>query len=132
MRREGDVPSADLEALERLARLVEIGGAARPRRWPEAALLAGALILVSALSFVEFRSTEVDMRATVSEVGFRLARTQRLTSGVPVNAFGLGDVARLELPGDDGRVAVSTATPDHPVAVELVAGGGNVRREPSR
>jgi len=94
---DGDVPSVQLDALNRLARLVEVRDKTPPAapRWRVAVVLAGTLVLVSLLLFLRVRETEVELQLVTSEVGFVLAQPQVLTDVVilaELGASGLRDI----------------------------------------
>jgi hypothetical protein len=96
-RNDGDVPPADIDALTRLDRLVEMRDkrlATAAPRWRIAAILAGTIVLVSLLLFLRVHETEVEMQLSVSEVGFVLSQPQVLTD--------LANLAEVRLSGIRG------------------------------
>jgi hypothetical protein len=91
---EGEIPADQLEAINRLERLVEVRDktfATPPPRWRIVVVLAAALLVVSLLIFLRVHETEVEMQLVVSEVGFVLARSQAIT--------GIVNLAELEVSG---------------------------------
>lgn len=118
---DGSVPSAGMDELNRLARLVEVRDkvlAMDVARWRLAALLLGALVLVSLLLFLRVRETEVELELVASEIGFTLARPQPLTELArlaELRATGLRDVQV-----SDSALALWASQPDvEPSAIRL-------------
>ena len=102
VRSGGDVPSEKLEALGRLARLVDLFHAAQPasrrKRWPVAAAFGATLLITSILLFARVRSTDIELDVTASEVSFTLPEQQELTAPIAVAALGVSGVRAVQIP----------------------------------
>lgn len=88
---DGAVPSEQLDALNRLARLVEVRDRTVPSpsaRWRIAAILGATLLIVSLLLFLRVRETQVEIQAVVSEAGFELERPQVVTGTMSLKELG--------------------------------------------
>lgn len=119
----GDIPAEQLEAINRLARLVEVRDktfAAPPPRWRIAVALAATLLLVSLLLFLRVRETEVEMQLVVSEVGFVLARAQAITGIVNLAGLEVSGLRGLQL-SDSALSAWSAESAEEQKAVRLAA-----------
>ncbi len=130
VRSGGQVSAEQIEALARLARLVELQGAAAPppgrRRWPLAAALAGTLLIVSALFFARVRETEVELDVAVSEVSFALPSPQVLIEGTALTALGVSGLRGIQLPDAPGREALALVAPEGAEsAIRMTAGAEN-------
>jgi len=85
---DGDVSAQELEAIQRIAELIELRRKTTPPpRWPIAALFAAA-VLVSLVLFVRVPETHVELQLVVSEVGFELVRPQAVTEIVNLRELG--------------------------------------------
>jgi hypothetical protein len=94
LERGGEIPADQLDAVNRLARLLEVRDksfAAPLPRWRIAMILAATLVLVSALLFLRVPTTEVELQLVVSEAGFVLAK--------PLVLLDLVNLAELEVTG---------------------------------
>lgn len=118
---DGAVPPEQLDALNRLARLVEVRDRTLPppsARWRIAAILGATLLIVSLLLFLRVRETQVEIQAVVSEVGFELARPQVVTGTTTLRELGAsglrGDEVMRLIALDAGTVTL------HPL--DLAAG----------
>jgi len=98
----GQVATEQVEALQRLARLVEICNAAQSlpsrKRWPVATVLGSTLLIVSILLFARVSTTEIELDLTVSEVSFVLPTQQVLTEGISLSALGVSGLREIHLP----------------------------------
>ncbi len=91
------VPSPDrLQELSTLAALLRVSDRwvptpppSRPARWPAAATLALATVVVGALLFLHVPHTEIELDVTATEFGFTLARAQALTEPVVLRFVGI-------------------------------------------
>lgn len=89
----------DVEALEPLARLIEIRDAAREsRRRAVILLLLGTLAFVSVLVFVRVSNTEIELDLEVSELSFVLPVDQPITEAIDVTSLGVSGVTAIEIP----------------------------------
>ncbi len=99
---DGQVSAERVEALERLARLVEIHGNAQPspprKRWPLAAALGGTLLIASLLLFSRVSETEIELDLSLSEATFVLPRPQVLTDVMSLSALGISGLREVRLP----------------------------------
>lgn len=101
VRSGGQVPGEQIEALERLARLVELCDAAQPRtrqRWPVIVALAGTLLIVSVLLFARVAETDIELDMTLSEVSFVLPTQQKLTEAMALSALGVSGLREMLIP----------------------------------
>ena len=98
----GQVSAEQVEALERLARLIEIWDAAQPspsrKRWPIATALGGTLLIVSVLLFARVSETEIELELALSEISFILPRQQVLTDVMDLSEFGVSELQEVHLP----------------------------------
>jgi urease beta subunit len=103
----GEVPQAELDALNRLARLLELEDASAERRpnraWELAAILVATLIVVSALLFAHVDRTEVELEIDATRVSFKTDSEQVLFEEVDLSALGVSGLSRITLP--DAAVA---------------------------
>jgi len=110
---DGWLPAEELEALGRLARFSEICAALRtepePRRWPVIVLLGGALAIASFLLFARVWSTEIELQALATSVGFVLSTRQLLTEPTSLVALGAAGLREIEVPGFGARTAETWA-----------------------
>jgi len=109
VRSEGQVAAGQVEALGRLARLVEIQQAAQParkrKRWPAAVLFGGALLIVSLLLFARVRETEIELDLAVSELSFVAPVQQALAEPMQLSDLGVSGLREIELPGEHAPAA---------------------------
>jgi hypothetical protein len=98
----GEVPKEELEALNRLARLLELEESVsdrQPRRaWELAAILVATLIVVSALLFAHVNQTEVELEIDATRVSFTTASEQVLFEEIDLKALGASGLSRITLP----------------------------------
>ncbi|MDJ0868311.1 MAG: hypothetical protein QNK03_19550 [Myxococcota bacterium] len=94
--------AAEVEALEREARLLELArsteGSHRPR-WPAVAVFAVTLCLLSALLFLRVPQTEIELALRASGVEFVLARDEALAGFAQLDSVGASGLAGVELSG---------------------------------
>ena len=99
----GQVSADQVEALSRLARLVEICQAAQParqrKRWPPALLFVGTLLIVSTLLFARVRETEIELDLAVSAVSFVSPAQQTLTETMALSSLGVSGLQEVQLQG---------------------------------
>lgn len=98
----GQVSAEQVEALERLRRLVEICDIAKselPRtRWSMAALLVGTLIIISILLFARVPETEIDLDVVLSGIIFELPTQHVLTDVINLSSLGVSGLREIHLP----------------------------------
>jgi hypothetical protein len=122
----GECISADqVDAVDRLARLIEIRDRVPPLRrpWWAAGAFGGSLVIVSVLLFAHVRETEIELDLMVSELRFVLAEEQVVSSALRVNALGVSGLHQIRIPSaihpgdedvltdDRNRGAVSISLP---------------------
>jgi len=115
LRSGGQVPAEQLEAVARLARLVDLREAARHSarrtRWPVILVLAVTLVIVSALFFARLNETEVELDLALSELGFALPSQQILADSMNLSSLGISGMDEIQLPqagGQDGETLRSS------------------------
>jgi hypothetical protein len=98
----GEVPQAELDALNRLARLLELeraGSDRRPKRaWELAGIVAATLIVVSVLLFAHKNQTEVELEIEAMQVSFATTSEQVLFEELDLNSLGVSGLAGITLP----------------------------------
>lgn len=114
---DGQVTAEQVEALERLARLVETCKASQPRpprkRWPLATVMTGTLVIVSILLFARVSETEIELDLALSEVGFVLPTQQVLADEMELSSLGVSGLREIRLPRARGQAARILNTPEH-------------------
>jgi hypothetical protein len=109
LRAGGQVSAEQVDALERLARFVDIYQTTQSPpgrgRWTVAAALAGTLLIVSLLLFVDVSETEIELDLALSEVSFVLPRQQVFAEAMNLSAFGVSGLREIQLPHADGEDA---------------------------
>lgn len=99
----GQISADQVEALSRLARLVEIHQATQParkrKRGPAALLFGSTLLIVSILLFARVRDTEIELDLAVSEVSFVSPAQQTLAETMDLTALGVSGLREIQLPG---------------------------------
>jgi len=130
--REGEVPPDQLEALNRLARLIELRDemfAATPSRWPIVTILAATVVVVGLLLFLRVPETEVEIQALVSETAMTLAQAQTATHTLQLaelGASGLHDIQQV-----DEELVGWVKSPQNQSAVRVAAeGSGTITLNP--
>jgi hypothetical protein len=112
---DGLIPAERLEALGRLAKLVEIRETAATslrRRWAVPAVALGTLVCASVLLFARVSSTEMEMELRVSEFSFVVPTVQAITDALSVSALGVSGLRLVDLPGADGGPGQPRAASD--------------------
>ena len=105
-----DIAADRMDALNRLARLIEIRDAAAPRRraWWPAGAFAGALVIVSALLFARVTETDIETDLLVSELRFATAGEELVSGALRVNSLGVSGLHEIRVPSatraDDDNV----------------------------
>ena len=115
-RSQGQIPAAQVESLERLARLVSICDSEQPKtirsRWPSVAILLGTLTVVSVLLYVRVSETEIELDAALSEVTFVLQQQQPLIPQVSLVTLGASGLREIQLPASRRHDAQVISSPD--------------------
>lgn len=104
----GQISAEQIEALERLARLVDICNVAQPpprQRWPMVAALGFTLVIVSGLLFARVSETEIELEAALSEVSFVLPTRQLLSNVSQLSELGASGLRDIQLPRARDRAA---------------------------
>ena len=114
VRSDGQVSAERIEALSRLARLVELHTVAQPptrRRWPLVVVLGSTLLLVSLMLFARVRETEIELDLALSEASFVLPTEQKLTEGMDLTDLGASGLREIQIPraGDRDEQTLSSA-----------------------
>lgn len=116
VRSGGQVPADQLDALSRLARLVDLYQSAQPppprNRWPVVVALGITLLIVSCLLFAHVRETEIEADLSLSEVSFVLPTQQVLTEAMDLTIMGVSGVSEIELPQAAQPLAQETLSSD--------------------
>jgi hypothetical protein len=101
----GEAVSEDrVDALERLARLIEIRDAAAPRRraWWAAGAFAGALVIVSVLLFARVAETDIEADLRVYSLRFAMEGEQVVSGELSVDSLGASGLDEILLPSTTG------------------------------
>jgi hypothetical protein len=122
----GEIPTGQLEELERIARLAGIRAGVAPeeprRRWPVALVLFATLAILSLLLFARVPVVEIELDLAVSELSFRSAQTQRLTNTILPSAVGLSGARELQPPRSAaGLLAPTAADPGTATSISIAA-----------
>lgn len=130
VRSGGQVPAEEVEALGRLARLVDLNEAVRQpparRRWPVVLALGVTLMLVSLLLFVRVAETEIELDMALSEVSFILPTQQALTDAMNLTALGGSGLREIQLPrsrDQDARTFASSDAAEYALQLSVVSDG---------
>jgi hypothetical protein len=122
----GQVSADKVDALEHLAKLVQIGETAHSpsprRRWPVVAVLVGTLLIVSILFFMRVSETEIELDVALSEVDFALHSEQVLTDVMGLAAIGVSGLREIRLPrSQDLELPTTSTTENATAAIRLSA-----------
>jgi hypothetical protein len=116
IRSGGQIPAEQVDALSRLARLVDLYQAAQPpparKRWPVVMALASTLVIVSLLLFARVRETEIEADLSLSEVTFVLPTQQVLTEAMDLSTLGVSGLRKIELPRAADQIAQTLPSSD--------------------
>lgn len=131
LRSGGQVSPDEIQAVERLRRLIELEDAVQaPRRaWPVAIVLAVTLLVISLLLFARVGETEVELEIDATEVGFSLPTREALFRDIRLEALGVSGLRRIDLPE-----ALAADFPTRPVeggadqAIRVATAGEGSRR----
>jgi hypothetical protein len=109
LRSGGQVSAEHVDALERLARFVDIYQTVQSppdrKQWMVAAALVGTLLIVSLLLFLRVKETEIELDLALSEVSFVLPRQQIFAEAMNLSAFGVSGLREIQLPHADKEEA---------------------------
>lgn len=112
----GKIAEEQGEALERLARVVEICDKTRPpktrKRWPVAAILGTCLIVISILFFARLPKTEVELDLKLTNVRFDVSRQVMLIKEMRLSTLGISQLREIQLPRTRGRDAQTIQSPE--------------------
>jgi hypothetical protein len=108
------VSTVQIEALERIRRLIEIAEFAQlPRkRWPVVTALGSTLLITSVLLFARVGTTEIDLDLKVSELSFTLAEPWMLTGVVRLSELGFAGLERIRVPRSRNNPGLMINGPD--------------------
>lgn len=128
VRSGGEISAERVDALARLARLVDLRGASRPPparpRWPVLVALGLTFLIVGLLLSIRVAKTEVELELALSEVGFSLPAQQQLTEAMKLSALGVSGLRQIEVPRTRERDAMRVPPADGgPVSLRLSVGG---------
>ncbi len=116
VRSGGQVAVEQVEALERLARLVNLHQTVQPspkhKRWPVVVVLGSMLLIVSLLLFVRVGETEIEFDLALSEVSFVLPTQQVLTEAVDLSTLSVSGLSEIQLPRARNRDAQTIRSSD--------------------
>lgn len=102
IRSGGQVTAEQIEALTRLARLVDLCDAAQRtptrQRWPVIVVLGSTLLLVSISLFARVTETEIELDVALSELSFVLPAQQKLTEVTALSAIGVSGLREIQFP----------------------------------
>jgi hypothetical protein len=118
----GEVSEEEIEALDRLSRLVDIQDARTPTWRSRAPLIAATLatlVVVSILFFARVTSTEIELDVEATRVGFVLPTRQTLTEMLPLSMLGAGRLREAEVPRARELDAQVLRSEDDDIAVRV-------------
>ncbi len=130
--RDGRVDTAEIEEIERLAKFIALEKDARPAKAEHhllaIGLLVATLIGVSLLLYARLPTTEVEVFAATSEVGFRVAMPQTLSDGMEVDDLIVSCACAIRVPSSPGQPARTLTTSSSDALVRLTAAGSGDRK----
>ena len=102
LRSGGEIPADRIDALSRLARLLELQRASQPpparSRWPILVALGLTFLIAGLLLSLRVSETEIELDLALSEVGFRLPAQQQLAGAMQLSALGVSGLRHVEVP----------------------------------
>jgi hypothetical protein len=103
--------STKVETLNRLAKLIEIRDAAKPkpRNWWPAGVLVFTMAIASVLLFARIGSAEIELDATLAQLSFVLTKAQALTGYIDLSSLGVSGLREVQLP-QAGFIAASSVS----------------------
>jgi hypothetical protein len=133
VRSGGEISAERVDALARLARLVDLQRAAQPPparpRWPVLIALGLTFLIVGLLLSIRVSETEVELDLALSEVGFSLPAQQQLAGAMKLSSLGVSGLRLIEVPRTRDRDAMRVPPADGgPVSLRLsIVGEGEPR-----
>ena len=129
LRSGGEIPQAEIDSLDRLARLAELHKTTAPpeprRPWPVVALGVATLAIVSVLLFARVWSTEIELEVNASEVGFLLGGRQVLLESAALTRIGVSGLAGVELPEPFDALTADGNGGDAAIRISVKEGEGS-------
>ena len=128
----GGVSSTEIEEIERLARFVTLQKDLEPAK-PQhhvlgIALLVTTLVALSVLMYATLPSTEVEVFAATSQVGFRVPSPQTLSEGMEANDLLVTCACDIRVPSSPGRPSRVLTTSGADAVMRLTAAGEGERK----
>ena len=115
IRSGGQVSSEQLESLQRLVALVEIGDRAQPKpsrdRLSLIVAVAATLLILSILLFERRDSTEIELEAEVDQLSFVVPAQELFSESLNVSALGASGLSRIQLPRAYNQEARTLTSP---------------------
>ena len=120
--RTGEISEEQGDALNRLARLVELEDARTPTwrsRAPVVAVAVTTLVVVSVLFFARVASTDVELDVDATRVSFALPTRQTVTDMLPLSRLGVGRLREAEIPRSRDHESHVLRSDEDDVAVQV-------------
>jgi hypothetical protein len=120
--RTGEISEEQGDALDRLARLVELEDARTPTwrsRAPVVAVAVTTLVVVSVLFFARVSSTDVELDVDATRVSFALPTRQTVTDMLPLSRLGVGRLREAEIPRSRDHESHVLRSDEDDVAVQV-------------
>jgi len=99
---DGQISDDQIEAVERLARVVEVCEKTKPpktrRRWPVGIILGITLLIVMGLLSVKIPKTEIELDLVLTEMRFELSKPVVLADAMMLSALGASELREVQLP----------------------------------
>lgn len=128
----GRLDTVEIEEIERVARFIalhkEMTPPKRERHVLAIGLLVGTLIAVSLLMYARLPTTDVEVFATTSEVGFRSQAPQTLSEGMEADDVLIACACDIRLPSSPGQPSRVLASSGAESIVRLTVAGEGDRR----
>jgi len=128
LRSGGDIPQADIEQLNRLARLAELQRTAvqQPRRPLLVVVLAVAtLVIVSVLLFARVRQTEIELDVNATEFGFSFGHRQILLENAALALIGASGLTGVQLPAPVDTLLAGPESSGEASAIRIATSGAD-------
>ncbi len=120
--RTGEISEEQGDALDRLARLVELEDARTPTwrsRAPVIAVTITTLVVVSMLFFARVSSTDIELDVEATRVSFVLPARQTLTDMLPLSKLGVGRLREAEIPRSRQQASQVLRSDESDVALQV-------------